>query len=215
MTDNATALSFQFNVLGALNSNALVTLEIAKDFLDIASSNTDQDTKIARFINAASQMISNYCNREFELKTNTEYYDGRSTNAILLHQYPAYKPSSVKIDNDWVFDSTSEVSSNDFDVYPGGWLVAKSQIFIRGTKNIKVTYNSGYQTIPSDLQEACLMLVEYLYMHRNDRRSGVTTKSKNGENISYTPSIPQNIKDMLVNYVKLDFPAPENMVNNR
>lgn len=197
-----------------LNANALTTLAAAKDFLEIPTADTSQDAKVERFINAASSAIENYCSRKFKSQTFTEYHDGRQSNSILLQQYPATKPTVVAIDGTWAFDSTSELNSNDYDVLENGWLTLRSSVFPRGNRNIKVTYVAGYSTIPSDVSEACLMLVEYFYMHRNDRRSGVKSKSKNGENISYMETIPANITMLLSPYIRTDFPHGDAVVEN-
>ena len=58
------------------------------------------------------------------------------------------------------------------------------------------------------------MLVEYLYMHRNDRRTGILAKSKNGENTRYSETIPTNIKELLWQYVRMDFPHSDAVVEN-
>lgn len=198
----------------ALNANALTSLSAAKDFLEIPVADTSQDTRLERFINAASSMIENYCSRKFKSQTFTEYHDGRQSNAVLLQQYPAQKPSIVAIDGTWNYGTETQLASSDFDVLENGWLMLRGSTFPRGIRNVKVVYVAGYSTIPSDLEESCLMLVEYLYSHRNDRRSGIKGKSKNGENISYMETIPPNITTMLGPYIRTDFPHSDAVVEN-
>jgi hypothetical protein len=188
-----------------LNSNALTTLVEAKKYLSIVSSDTSQDSFIERLINTSSQTIEQYCSRKIKQTSYTEYYDGRNSNKILLNNYPASKPSAVYSDSVWTFDSTSLLDSDDYDIVDNIELVLRDGYFPIGRRNIKVTYQAGYATVPSDLEQACLMLVDYLYMHYNDRRIGVSSKSKNGENISYIDKIPEFVKSILDNYKKWDF----------
>lgn len=197
-----------------LNSNALTTLAEAKSFLDIPTANTSADARIERFINAASDWIENYIARKIKSQTITEYHDGRLSNALLLRQWPAQKPTEVNIDGTWQFAAATKLAADEYDVNDEGWLMLRSSVFPRGTRNIKIVYVGGYSAVPSALEEACLMLVEYFYMHRNDRRSGVRSKSKNGENISYMDSIPGNITSMLDNYRRVEFPNSEAVVDN-
>jgi hypothetical protein len=197
-----------------LNANALTTLATAKDFLEIAVSNTSQDTRIERFINAASAMIEQYCSRRFKVQTFIEVHDGRSSQSILLHNWPAQKPSEVNIDPSWAFGPSTALAVDTFTVMDNGWLTLRSSIFPRGVQNIKITYQAGYSTVPADLEEIALMLVEYLYQHRNDRRSGIKSKSKSGENIAYMETIPPNITSLLGPYIRTDFPHSDSVVEN-
>jgi hypothetical protein len=125
------------------------------------------------------------------------------------------KPTEVNSDGTWAFGTATKLDAADYNVDDAGWLMLRSGVFARGTRNIKVVYQGGYASVPSAIEEACLMLVEYFYMHRNDRRSGIKGKSKNGENISYIETIPKNILSMLDSYCRTDFPSSEAVVDNR
>lgn len=189
----------------ALNANALTTLAKAKSWLDIPTAETAEDTRIELLINAASQLIEKECQRVLIQQSYTEYFDGARTNRILLPQWPAQKPSEVNIDASWVFGADTALASTDYEIQRNGELVLKDRYFPRGDRNIKVTYIAGYSPIPPDLEMACLMLTEYYYQIRSDRRNGIKSKSKNGENISFTESIPEPIRKLLENYIRLDF----------
>jgi uncharacterized phiE125 gp8 family phage protein len=197
-----------------LNSNALTSLSAAKDYLEIPSANTAQDARIERFINAASQLIEKFTSRKLKAQSYTEHHDGRRSNALLLREWPAQKPSVVCIDSTWAFNSADNLDPSEYDVIDDGWLMLRSGTFPRGTRNVRITYTAGFATVPADLEEACLMLVEYLYMHRNDRRTGILAKSKNGENTRYSETIPTNIKELLWQYVRMDFPHSDAVVEN-
>jgi hypothetical protein len=190
----------------ALNSNALTDLATAKSYLDIPSGNTDQDANVERLINAVSDMFERYTSRKLVQQTITEYQDGRTTRSILLKEYPALKPSALYISNDWIFDSTTLVDPAEYDIFQGLEVRFKNKLFDSGTRNIKIVYAGGYNPLPADLVEAALMMVQYLYVQRSDRRLGKDTISKNGESIKFVQGIPTFITTILEPYVNCDLP---------
>jgi hypothetical protein len=198
----------------ALNANALVTLNVAKDYLEIPLANTAQDTRIERHINAASQMFERWTSRKLKRQTHTEQHDGKGSNTIMLLEWPCVKPSRVCVDSAWTFAVGDDVQSTEFDVFGEGTLVLRSSTFPRGTRNVLVTYLAGYDPVPADLEEACLLMIDFLYSHRNDRRSGVKAKTKNGETVTYIDGIPTNVALLLEPYKRMDFAGSQTAVRN-
>ena len=196
-----------------LASNALCTLSQVKKHLDIASSDTTQDDKIESYINAASERIERYVDRKLIYQQHTERQDGRGTDRIVLRQYPAQKPSLVYDDSNWAF--TSPIESTRYDVEESGVLVLKSYRFSRGNMNIKVVYYAGYKSVvapgsgpdlPADLQHASILLVEWMYQMRADRRLGVQGKAKNQENIKFSQGMPPEVVELLEAHRRCDAP---------
>ena len=215
----------------ALKANALTDLATAKEHLDIPALDTTQDAKIERFINTSSQFFENYCGRKFITQTHTEYQDGRSSNRIVLREWPitggpadgATKPE-LSIDSKSVFDATSVIdptnyyadSESTFELVMVGGCYGT---FPRGTRNLKVVYEAGLGTVlggdlPDDLVNACLDHILWLYDKLNDRRIGRTNKSKGDENVTYETSVPKSIIDVLEeNYKRWDFAPPVGVLN--
>lgn len=198
----------------SLNANALTTLEAAKDYLDILPGDTDQDDRVKRMINAASQRIEKITNRKLKLQTVTEYQDGRANSKLVLRQWPAQKPSVVNLDPSWVYDSENDLPTTDYDVEQDQFLVRKSGYFPKGVRNVKIIYQAGYTEVPSDLEEACLMMVQWLDAMRTDRRVGTKSKSKAGENISFTDDVPPMIMSFIEPYIRIEFPESEQSIRN-
>lgn len=198
----------------SLNPNALTTLEAAKDYLDIPVLDTEQDDRVKRMINSASQRFEKITNRKLKLQTITEYQDGRANSKLVLREWPAQKPSVVNVDSNWVYDSINNLATTDYDVELNQFLVRKSGYFQKGVRNIKIVYQAGYTDVPSDLEEACLMMIQWLDSMRTDRRVGTKSKSKNGENISFTDDIPPMILNFLEPYIRLEFPESEQSIRN-
>lgn len=74
----------------------LTTLAAVKEWLEI--SNDDSDTQLVRIIEAASQFVLNWLNRQsFQLQTYTQNFRGNGHNHLLLHQWPVVSVTSVGI----------------------------------------------------------------------------------------------------------------------
>jgi uncharacterized phiE125 gp8 family phage protein len=205
----------------ALNPNALVTVETVKVHLDIPVGETSQDAKIELYINTASERIERYLDRKLIYQQHVERQDGRSSDRIMLKHYPAEKPSSLYDDPSWEFLTPYEAS--EYDIEDAGVVILRYGRFMRANLNIKVTYNAGYKSIvspgagpqlPADLQHACLLLVEWMYQMRADRRLGVQGKAKNQENIRFSQGMPPEVVEMLEPHRRIDAPLTSSSVGN-
>lgn len=205
----------------ALNPNALVTVATAKVHLDIPSADTSQDAKLELYINTASERIERHLDRKLIYQTHTERQDGRSSDRIMLRQYPAEKPTSLYDDPGW--DFLTPIEASGYDIEDAGVVVLRYGRFMRANLNIKVIYNAGYKSVvspgagpnlPADLQHACLLLVEWMYQMRADRRLGVKGKAKNQENISFSQGIPPEVVEILEPHRRLDAPLSPSSVGN-
>lgn len=75
---------------------ALTTAGNVKLILGITG--TAQDAKIAILVDAADKAVKNYCKRDLESQSYTEYYTGSGTDRLPLNQYPVTAVASVYID---------------------------------------------------------------------------------------------------------------------
>lgn len=207
----------------ALAQNALVTMAEAKDQLSITTTTPELDARVERWINAASQMIETYLDRKLIYQTYTERKDGRRSDRIILSQFPVVSVVSLHDDINWGFTSTSLIDANDYWIEEDSTIVLKGFFFARGNRNIKIVYSAGYKSpvlgglgpeLPKDLSYACLLTVEWLEKMRNDKRVGVTSKSKNGESISFTNELPLEVRNMIDRYMTYDFPIADSSTGN-
>ena len=204
----------------ALDTYALTTVAAAKSHLGILAGDTSQDAVLERFINSASARIENYINRKVLKRAYTEYQDGRGNDRILLRQWPADKPTELwdDVDNEFT-DPNNQFDAPDFvleETSDGGIgvVLVDGQRFNRGNQNIKIVYEAGYSTVPYDLQDACLFIVDYLYAIKQDRRVGVSSKSKNGESVQFLENLPEHITDILDRYARCEFALVSAPVGN-
>ncbi len=203
----------------ALNANALTTLAMAKSHLGVTAGDTTQDARVELFINAASQVIETYCDRKFHSQTFTEFQHGRRSNMILLKQYPVTAIASVRIDRDHVFtDSNTLLEATEYSITDDeSGIVLYTRQFPLGYNNVKVVYTAGFATGRTELTQlelACLWLVEWYYMHRSRGDMGRTSKSKGDESTGIMDDVPPMIVSILEPFKRFQVPGSNAPVFN-
>ena len=126
------------------------------------------DETIAALIDHVTAMIDSYCGRDFLAHTGeVEYHDGkgRGHNVIMLKNYPVTAVTEV------VEDGTTLTANEDYIWYADGRIVKcvnglvdpNTTYWKAKLKAIKVTYNYGYSTVPTEIKSVCIQLcVEWL-----------------------------------------------------
>lgn len=194
----------------ALNANALTTLNQAKAYLKIPLLETSQDAMVELFINSASQDLESECDRFLKARAGiVEYQDGQGTNVIVTRQWPIGAVTELRLDVDSLFtDPATLVATADRVVTDdGAGILLLNGATPRALRAVKVTYDGGYATVPSDLEHACLWSVFWYAKIRDAADIGRTTKNKEGESISYLQTAPQYVKDVIARYKRTEFPV--------
>jgi hypothetical protein len=175
--------------MATLNDNALTSLADVKESLNVPSSDHTKDNLIIRKINQASQAIENYCERVFKAADYVEQINGSDTDELTLRQRPVNTFTSLEYRSGVTnVDSWFTMSSNYYfvDNSPG---LLKLLFGARGKWDAwRATYNAGYTTIPSDLQEACASLAAY-YVQNADALVQVRSKQEGQRRIDYYQGI--------------------------
>lgn len=108
------------------------------------------DAEIQAALDWACAAVETYCNRTFADATYTaETYDGNGCDVLYLKQYPINSVTSITLDDETV-DAADYTVEDTGIYYEDGWTA--------GRRNIAVTYNAGYTTIPADLHMVCTRL---------------------------------------------------------
>lgn len=208
--------------LWTLNTEiALTTVDRAKQHLNIPDADTDYDDILTRFINEASQRLEKMTGRRLKARdysgSNPEHHDGRMQNRLLAREWPINSVTELWFDSSSEFtDTTNIVDSGKYSIDDEkiGIVLHKGCRFPRGTRNIRLVYNGGYSEIPTDLEGACLWMVEYFYAQRSNESIGTQTKSKNAENITYLKDVPEHVMDVINSYKRYEFPGATLAVDN-
>jgi len=78
---------------------ALTTLAQIKSFLNVPTTVTSQDAWLSALLLAADASIKQYCGRNFEQATYTEFYSGNGTKFLTLRQRPVTSITNIWLDH--------------------------------------------------------------------------------------------------------------------
>lgn len=173
-----------------LHSYALTTLADVKESLGIDAGDTTSDNLLIRKINQATDMIEAFCGKNngqhFASTTYTdEEYNGSGTSQLVLRNRPVItftnlsERDTTENENSW---NTVDSELYFVDNYPG--VIESVFTFNRHYNLYKATYTAGFETIPSDLAEACVSLAVALY-ENSATGTGVKRKSQGPKEIEY------------------------------
>lgn len=127
-------------------------------------------------------------------------YDGDGGLALFLTQTPVNSITTVHQDSSRTFGTDTLVASTDYVSYANGKLFADGIRWYTGAKTIKIAYNAGYSTIPAPLEQACLIIVDYLYKAFDKHRFGLGGTSEGEFVISYIHNMPKEAKELALVY---------------
>jgi hypothetical protein len=143
---------------------------------------------IERLITAKTSAIANYIGHDFVLASDyTEYYNGDGGRRLYTDNYPINSVTLLNDDIDWDFDSSTDISSDDYRISNDKrYILLKDDIFTEAQQNVKITYNAGYTSIPDDLKQVCVEEVSRSYNEklnigissRTDAKGGTTRVEK-------------------------------------
>jgi hypothetical protein len=200
----------------ALNANALTTLAIAKKWIKIPTTVTDQDDVVEILINGFSQEIEALAQRKLKSQSVTEIKHGRGTNLILFREWPVTAISELRIDGGSLFtDPATVIDPADYTLADdGNSLLLIGGTFPRGYNNVRVTYTAGYTTVPADLQQACLDLCFWKYRTRESGDIGRKQKGKASESEQWHQDWPPGPLAAVMRYKRTEMPGIDAPVQN-
>lgn len=157
-------------VVDQASSYDLTTLINVKAELSIAATTTTSDAVLRRYITSASSAAINYCNRAFVVETIQDQFLSKGATRLLsdhpsilqLSRWPISELTSV------VVDGTTLVEDTDFltDVTNGQLTKIDSDGNRRNWcgQSITVIYDGGFDTIPSDVEDAVIRMATKRYL---------------------------------------------------
>ncbi len=173
---NSNAVNFALNEYPVITTQRpLVGLQALKDGLEmIDGSDAATDAHLRELIRAASAQIEGYCGREFRREVFAdELYDGDGSSTLFLRSTPVLSVSAVSIDDVAVDLAEIKTYPRLIGFEDSYEYVARLRSFRRlfpcGRQNVKVSYAVGYDEVPSDIAQACVLQVAYLKNTSNKR----------------------------------------------
>jgi len=182
----------------------LVTVE---DIIEYTGQELNKDF-IRQIIFAFQNILESYCNRQFKpTGVVNEVYSGDGSRILLLNNYPLLDVSKVGIvqpdgtimyipERDVIHDK-SEGFIADFD--KGTVELTSRYSFIKGTKNILVSYIYGFDEIPDDLKLIAKEWISFKLEHKDS--IGIDSESLGPYRVSFSKEyLPQHCKQVMDTY---------------
>jgi hypothetical protein len=166
-----------------MGATDIITLQEAKDFLNITSSN--YDTELPLFVSAASQMWVRRVGPVAGSVSYDEWYSGGRPTIVLRHT-PVQSVTAVTeaLNTSLAYTLTAEVLDGQTGGDAYGYTIDKdlgllvrrmngiAANFAPGINNVRVTYVAGFATTPEDIKIAVKVLTKRLW----DSQRGGTTR---------------------------------------
>ena len=160
---------------------------------------------VEKIITAASVWANNITSRLLAARALTEVYDGRGATVLFARNYPINAITTIHQDEDRAFPVGTLVPAADYvfsTTGPRTITAVNDVVWELGIQTIQVIYNAGYATIPDDLENAILILVDYWYKSYDAHRFVVTSVGVDDQRIAYERGIPKQVLDMVAPYAK-------------
>uniref|UniRef100_UPI002FDB2840 hypothetical protein n=1 Tax=Anaerospora hongkongensis TaxID=244830 RepID=UPI002FDB2840 len=168
---------------------------------------TSVDEILTMLINASSVEIAGFCQRVFKLDSYTEYYQGDGDKRLLVDNYPIIAVESVKIGDE-------ELTAGQYRRKDKAGILEYRPCWPKG-KEIEIEYTAGYvlpqdaideeeemplQTLPADIEMACMELVSIAYNKRGSEH--LTVEVIGSLRSEFIQGMPQHIQAILTRYRK-------------
>jgi hypothetical protein len=184
----------------------LITLAEVKAYAGITS--TNQDVEINALIPRVTEYVKTYCRRTFIDYVDDAKIDisnGENCAYIYTSEPKIIEISSVEYSDDYGLTYTTLTEYTDYvlDIGNDRVQIVGTGVFTTRINGYKITYNAGYEEIPTDLKQAVLDLVVY-YMKNDMAVKSNKSAGTNSVQIEYvtTNSLPSHISRVLNLYVK-------------
>lgn len=177
----------------ALASNALTTVANVKSFLQISV--TTYDTLLELLVNSVSEWIENECGRVFKDSASNivELHDGEGS-MIFPRQWPINSIASIESRSGSLGAPTwTAYTTNDYTYDSRAGIIYFATPVFCDKQNIRLTYQGGFLTIPSDLELACIKMTSKEFDKRKSQ--GVPQEGVGGGSVTWNENVdPSAIK---------------------
>ncbi len=170
------------------NSNDLCALKDVKDFVFRGGGNqtSTDDNFLQRLITMASGYICGETSRNYAANNYTEIRSGTGGRIMFVKNPPIISVTSVHVNGNAIdaksTDVTQYLTSNGY-AFAEKYVSLYGNNFERGLDNVQIVYRGGYNSVPVDLQSACIELVGWAY--REIDRLGQISKVLAGEQVNF------------------------------
>ena len=176
----------------------LTTLSKVKTYLGITG--TDDDQLLESLIDASSSAIKKFCQSDIVAADYTEYHDGRGGRCLILRGRPINSIASIYDDLDRQYPPETLIDADDYTFKSeSGLVIYTGGKFQDGIKNVKITYNAGYNTTPEDIDLGCRIQVASWYNRAKQRADGIGTENIGEYSARYAAEgIDEKVRQLIV-----------------
>lgn len=200
------------------NATELCSLSDLKSYLLITT--TSKDAILQPIKDSVEAFIKQYTGRDLLVPASPyiEYYDGDGSAKLILNQRPIISIASIYVDPARLFQGNTLIPSYDittFSLQDGTPAVDQKAAnagvvelyyyrFLRGRKNVQVTYLAGYATVPADLAHAVKLIAAQEYKLQDKQMAGETMQRVGDKEISLSlDSVPKKAIEILDRYTRI------------
>ncbi|OFV83298.1 MAG: hypothetical protein A2W26_04270 [Acidobacteria bacterium RBG_16_64_8] len=190
---------------------AFVTIEQLRAICRVDAEDDSQDDWLERLTAAVTDYLERRLAKRIK-KREDAYVETWSGEGGTVHKLKYAPVESIDDIEEIVVEdaATIDVTDDDQVRLESTDIAARvhllEQTFWRGVLNCSCTYNPGWEAVPSDLVEACLLAIKLLWQQKDTNRELVTAVTVQGQTTHYALrkalTDPQ-IDDVLVRYEDL------------
>lgn len=187
---------------------SLVLLSEYKEILDITGNTEDEFVELAKY--EVEAKVKSFLNRDLEVTSYVEVYDGTGESNLVLNQFPINSVSKVE-----VYDGLDSLGAEEWDEYIQNddyerlvITTSKDEIYLigsmfpQGEQNIRITYSAGYSTIPYEIQQACKKLMLLYYGEVKKTKSIGKSSISEGSTFTKTTSYDLGAEDRILKSIE-------------
>jgi len=188
-----------------LNGNALVSWDFIRDYGKFTETQKDAVVNLINWISGKAETIAQ---REIVSKERTLVVCGNGSPRLYLPIVPVTEVASVIIDSNHTF-LVDPIDPTEYYVDQKAGIVTRYNYrWTEGLYNIQVVYTAGWtlETMPAEIQKACLEGIKTAWNRNNDNSYGVTSRTTpDGVNVSYeqrlSPDVYATFADLRMGFV--------------
>lgn len=186
----------------------MILLGEYKEILGIEGNTEDEFVEQAGY--EVENKIKSFLNRDLDVQSYTELYNGTGVEEIVLNQYPIVSVSKVEV-YDGLDESGDEswlewIQGEDYErlviTTSQDHLYMVGSFFPEGSQNIRITYQAGYSTIPYDIQQACKKLMLLYYGEVKKNKSLGKSSVSDGSGFSKTTSFDLQAEERILKSIE-------------
>lgn len=189
----------------------ILTLAEAKTYLGI--DNTDKDAILTPMVAAVNASIASWTESAFgaEVVVTNELHDARRQDIFIPDGFPLVSVQQIVTGVDSAGAGGTVLDPEDYSHDSVEVRILRSLV-PQARSYVRIDYTYGYADVPPQVKMAAQLGVEGFYRMRERKSVGISSKSKEGESVSYgggawnsQAGLPREAVSLLESFRRIDF----------